>query len=460
MPSSLLLARPRSEHQPPLMNPHFSAYLRFVSWLVATMALGYALQGVTLSLSLGLAFACLQWALRVRAQNQVASWVERGEFNPDDASLAHAGELGSRIYRRIKRLREKHERESTRLRHLISGLQELPNGVILLSSGGTIDWMNHTAAQLLQLDPARDQGQRIRNMLRTPEFIAYFDARQFQTPLTLHGVSAARQRTISIDLVPYGKKRMLMMLRDITEIERTESVRRDFVANVSHEIRTPLTVLSGYLESLESLPLQDAERHEAIAAMRDQANHMQRLVDDLLTLARMEADLRAPPAQALDMPQLIEAQLRDARQLAQKLGRQHSFTTSAEPHKLMGSQSEITSALSNLISNAVRYTPSGGHIEVTWRALEDGRLELGVGDNGCGIAPEHIPRITERFYRVDSGRSRDSGGTGLGLAIVKHVALRHGAELKIESQLEHGSTFRLLFPASRREVQPLAPASE
>jgi two-component system phosphate regulon sensor histidine kinase PhoR len=259
---------------------------------------------------------------------------------------------------------------------------------------------------------------------------------------------------LSVHIHPYGEGRSLLLSRDVTAVEQAEAMRRDFVANVSHEIRTPLTVLSGFVETLLTLRLDEDERVRYLSLMSQQAARMQTLVSDLLTLSRLEGSPLPGTTEWISMPSLMRQLEVEGRALSSVLTAQTGQSQTLVFECLLqgdmaGSPHELLSALSNLVGNAIRYTPSNGEIRARVRVLPDGRAEFAVTDTGLGIAPEHLPRLTERFYRVDRSRSRDTGGTGLGLAIVKHVAQRHGAELKIESTPGKGSTFMVLFPASR-----------
>jgi two-component system phosphate regulon sensor histidine kinase PhoR len=267
------------------------------------------------------------------------------------------------------------------------------------------------------------------------------------------GVDGSR---LSALVQPYGDGLKLVLTQDITERERAELMRRNFVANVSHEIRTPLTVLSGFVETMNELPLTEAERKRVLALMAAQAQRMQDLVADLLTLAQLEGSPRPPADRWVKVSDLLEHAHADAAALS--AGRHELHFAGGEGAQLAGNEAELQSALSNLVINAVRYTPVGGRIEVQWSAADDGWGALRVRDSGIGIAREHLPRLTERFYRVDGSRSRDTGGTGLGLSIAKHVVQRHGGEIDIQSEPGKGSTFRLLLPPSRvRQVLPAAP---
>ena len=247
-----------------------------------------------------------------------------------------------------------------------------------------------------------------------------------------------------------GPDPTLLLSRDVTAVEQAEIMRRDFVANVSHEIRTPLTVLMGFVETLQHLPLDEHERKRYLTLMAQQAHRMQTLVSDLLTLSRLEGSPLPGSGEWTAVATMMAQCEQEAQALSAILGKSQGLRFAEPPElEIAGSPNELLSALSNLVSNAVRYTPSGGTIHVQGRTLADGRFEFSVRDTGPGIASEHIARLTERFYRVDRSRSRETGGTGLGLAIVKHVVQRHGAELKIESTPGVGSTFAIVFPASR-----------
>lgn len=360
----------------------------------------------------------------------------------------HAGYWGELAYRVERALRERErtiEAERERLRQFLSAIEASPNGVLLLDADGRIDWLNAVAASQFGLDPQRDRQQRVTNLIRAPAFVDHLQAGRFEQPVIVAQPGCGS--TLSVLVRPYGDGLKLVLSADITERERTEAMRRDFVANVSHEIRTPLTVLAGFVETLEALPLSEAERERALALMRQQTARMQVLVDDLLTLARLEGS----PRPAADAWMSVQAVLAHAHADAQALsaGRHALAVGGGADADMAGSEAELASAVGNLLSNAVRYTPAGGHIELRWLWRADGGAAIEVADDGIGIAPEHLPRLTERFYRVDGSRSRETGGTGLGLAIVKHVAQRHGGEVDVHSTPGKGSTFRLVLPAAR-----------
>ena len=343
-----------------------------------------------------------------------------------------------------------------RLNDFLGALQASPNGVTLLDVQGRIEWFNHTASQHFGLDARRDMQQYFSNLVRDPGFAAYLAGRDYSHELAVPGraSTALRPVNLSIQLHPYGEGRLLLLSRDVTAVQQAEAMRRDFVANVSHEIRTPLTVLSGYVETLQTLTLTEPERERYLGTMALQAQRMQTLVNDLLMLSRLEGSPPPGLADWVSMPNLMAELEREGRELSAVLSAKVSrvvtlvFEVQCQC-ELSGSASELLSAASNLVSNAIRYTPPSGEVHVSLSPLPDGSVEFSVRDTGPGIAPEHIPRLTERFYRIDRSRSRDTGGTGLGLAIVKHVAQRHGAELTIASTPGHGSKFSIIFPLER-----------
>ncbi len=436
---------------------------RFSSFVVFQLAgglLGWWLVQAWGALAGAVAAGLLWFLLDMWRGLRILRWLRRGESADAPDMRGLWGELADRT-RRLLRTREQQTRDSqARLQEFLAAMQASPNGVVLLDAQGRIEWCNQMAADQLGFDVQRDMLQLIGNLVRDPAFAAYYAGRDYSHGIVMtgRGSTPARPVKLSVNLHPYGEGRKLLLSRDVTALEQAEVMRRDFVANVSHEIRTPLTVLTGFVETLQTLPLDDQERARYLTMMAQQSARMQTLVDDLLTLSRLEGS----PLPALSEWTSVRALMVQCEQEGHALS--HMLTpTHAKGHDLRfeglrhpgslgeiaGSQSELHSALSNLVSNAIRYTPAGGLIEVRWQRLPDGRGEFSVEDSGPGIAPEHIPRLTERFYRVDRSRSRETGGTGLGLAIVKHVLQRHGAELRIASTPGVGSRFAVVFPASR-----------
>lgn len=376
------------------------------------------------------------------------------------------------IYDRSKKIFKKLEKQrlssDAKLSNFLAAIQASPNGVLLLDDSGRIEWVNLTAANQLGVDPLRDIGQYVQNLVRAPDFSAYLAHADFSAEIQINGVraSATHPSRISVQIHPYGSRRKLMLTRDVTAIELAEAMRKDFVANVSHEIRTPLTVLSGFVETLQTLPIEEPERNVYLGLMSQQALRMQSLVSDLLTLSRLEGSPAPGQGEWLDCQDLLAQTLQEAKGLSHVISQPpHDIRSIEGPSMLVaGAKSELLSALSNLLSNAVRYTPDGGIICAGWQ-LKDGCAEFFVEDSGPGIAAEHLPRLTERFYRVDRSRSRETGGTGLGLAIVKHVAQRHGGHINIQSTIGKGSIFSIALPMSRIQefsneethLQPVTP---
>jgi len=403
----------------------------------------------------------LCWAWQSWRGLRVLAWLRRQGEPP--VLRGARGLWGEAVDRMRRQLRERDRlvaASDLRLQAFLQALQASPNGVILLDATGHIEWCNQTAAAHFGLDAGRDLMQSIGNLLREPEFSAYLAAGDYAHDVQLTGRdnTPTHPLRLSVRLHPYGEGRRLMLSRDITQLEQADAMRRDFVANVSHEIRTPLTVLAGFVETLQTLPLEETERARYLGLMAQQARRMQHLVQDLLTLSRLEGSALPGLDHWTGVAQLLQRCEQEARTLsaqitpagapAQQLLFPHAGQL-ARCGELAGNPEELHSALSNLISNAVRYTPPGGSITVDWQPQPDGGARFVVRDSGPGIAPEHLPRLTERFYRIDRSRSRDSGGTGLGLAIVKHSLQRHGAQLHISSVLGQGSEFSALFPAGR-----------
>lgn len=384
---------------------------------------------------------------------RVLNWLRFGEASGAPDVSAVWDEVVERARKGFKALNRKARKSDARLQEFLAAIQASPNGVVLLDKSSAIEWCNITAGQHLGFDSKRDLGQQIRNLVRDPVFINYLNERKFGQSIEIDGRDAhpGHPHRISIHIHVYGKGRKLMLTRDVTALELAEAMRRDFVANVSHEIRTPLTVVSGFIETLQHLELSDAERQRYLSLMNQQAQRMQTLVSDLLTLSRLEGSPAPGSSEWVKASELLEQAIGEARGLSVVLtnGQHDIQAETGVAIEIAGSRTEILSAMSNLLSNAVRYTPAGGSIRTGWRLLDDGTAEFFVSDTGPGIDPEHLPRLTERFYRVDRSRSRETGGTGLGLAIVKHVAQRHGGQVFVESKVGEGSRFSITLPPSR-----------
>ena len=380
-------------------------------------------------------------------------WLQNGDTSDDAQGKGMWGEAFERM-RKLLRARDRQKVESDlRLQDFLAALQASPNGVVLLDSKARIEWFNQTASTHFGIEPTRDILQHFGNLVRDPDFANYFAQRDFSNDVIVPG----RENTISkpvrlsVHLHPYGDGRILLLSRDITAKEQADAMRRDFVANVSHEIRTPLTVLIGFVETMQCMPLSEDDRQHYLGLMSQQSQRMQTLVHDLLMLSRLEGSPLPPTHDWVNVRQLIGQCEQEAHDLSRLLWNKAQTIVFDVPDdsEVAGAETELHSAFMNLIGNAVRYTPADKSIFVTWRLRPQGGAIFSVKDHGHGIPAEHLPRLTERFYRVDRSRSRETGGTGLGLAIVKHVAQRHGAELSIESVPGKGSVFSVAFTPSR-----------
>ena len=394
-------------------------------------------------------------AYHLRQLRNLSEWLSHN----DRPRLAADGVWGDALYRLEKLLRQgqgAQQKVSADLEQMLAATRNLPDGVVILDEHQRIQWLNQAAERLLGLSSGRDMGQFILYLVRQARFSEWLTTEDFSHTLSMDS-PVAREKTLSLQLVPLPRRQKMLLARDITEIARVEAMRRDFVANVSHELRTPVTVIVGFLEAFEDMPDPDpVEFRKHIPLMREQSDRIRRLVDDLLTLARLESEPE-PKDETVDMAALARRLAFEAESMSQ--GR-HQVTLAVDDQaRLIGNGQELYSALANLVSNAVRYTPSGGRIGIAWTAGDNGGMVFKVSDTGEGIEAQHIPRLTERFYRVDRGRSRATGGTGLGLAIVKHVLQRHQARLRIDSTVGKGSSFAAVFPAERiiPAASPAAP---
>ncbi len=387
---------------------------------------------------------------RLWQEFRLARWLE----NPDEVEPPDATGTWGDIFYRLQKLQKRQKASRGELTSALEQFEHaamaVPDGMVILNGNEQIDWCNPASRKFMGLDCERDRGQFVRYLMRQAHFLEFLDAADYSRRLVCKS-PVNREITLSLQLVPFGEGKKLLVARDITDLERVDAMRRDFIANVSHELRTPLTVVGGFVETLADAPdLPDAERRRYFDLMLDHTRRMQHLLDDLLILSRLESADHMLNDEPVNVPELAGSLKAEAESLSRG---QHRVSLQLDSTAwLKGSLQEIRSALGNLVSNAVRYTPGGGEITLSWRE-RDGEGVFAVSDTGEGIAAEHIPRLTERFYRVDRSRSRETGGTGLGLAIVKHVLTRHGARLEIQSIPGKGSTFSAIFPASR--LQPM-----
>ena len=398
---------------------------------------------------------------------RVIAWLQTGDLLSSPILPGMWGDVVDKASRLLHRQEMAIQASDQRLKDFLSAIQASPNGVLLLDAQSQIEWCNQTAAFQLGIDVERDKLQRIGNLMRDPAFTSYMLSNDTHESVVIEGRSHRPDRPlrVSVQRHRYGEGKQLLITRDVTVMEQAEAVRRDFVANVSHEIRTPLTVMSGFVETLQTLSLPPDDQQRYLALMASQAHRMQTLVEDLLTLSRLEGSPNPGVHAQLPLAHLMTVCEQEALGLSATLAQgagvqtiEFNVDSSLSEAVLLGEPRELQSALSNLVSNAVRYTPADGKIEVNACVKTDGTLQLSVKDSGAGIAAEHLPRLTERFYRVDRSRSRESGGTGLGLAIVKHVIQRHGGNLTVGSVVGQGSTFTLNLPGTRWRLTPVAVA--
>ncbi|RZT41752.1 phosphate regulon sensor histidine kinase PhoR [Cupriavidus agavae] len=428
------------------MNVIWARSVAILVSLVAVAAGLYAVSGAItglLFLSVSLLLLLGYYLFQINRLWRVLDAPAYGEI---PSALGLWGEVYYRLHRLVKRWRTQVlavEQQHTRF---IQAIQASPYGVLMLDDADQIEWCNDVAEQHFGLNAKRDVRQRITHLIRRPEFVHYLTRERYDEPLVMRDMGEHKRNITSVQILPYGENRKLVLTQDITKVENTEAMRRDFVANVSHELKTPLTVLTGFLETVRDLPVSEDDRKRYIELMLVQSMRMQHIVEDLLALAKLESDAQPPCHERVNVAALMAHLVHDAEALSQD---RHEIRSEIDPAVIVrGAEGELLSALGNLVSNAVRYTPEGGRIAIRMN-FTDGHAVFSVSDTGLGIAPEHIPRLTERFYRVDRSRSRDTGGTGLGLAIVKHVLSRHHADLRVTSEVGRGSTFRIVFPVDR-----------
>lgn len=370
---------------------------------------------------------------------QLSGWLD----NPESTKLPDGWGAWTDIFSRLYRLRRDDEKNRAELSEWLARFRQamslLPDGVVIMDDVLFLEWCNPAAERHLGLSLERDKGMRVTNLIRSPAFIDYIILGRYEQPLTL----ALRERKLIVHIIPFENRRQILVTHDATESERIEMMRRDFIANASHELRTPLTVINGFLEIAYAQPNLDAQtRISHLKLMIEQGQRMQNLVEDMLSLTRLESIDYPLRPERVNIHNLLDQIQQEAKALS--AGR-HTISLVIDGPDINGSPEELQSAFSNLVSNAVRYTPENGNIELAWQQTTSG-VQFVVRDNGIGIRPEHISRLTERFYRVDKSRSRETQGTGLGLAIVKHVLLRHNALLAIQSKPDQGSTFMVKFP--------------
>lgn len=421
--------------------------LRFVTTLIVSAIVGAALGQVFLFLFLA-STAYFLWHLS--RLSRIGHWMS----NPKTVIPESSGIWGE-IFDHIFQLQKRNKKQKKKLAAALARFQQvaaaLPDGAVILQEDDTIEWANESAKKLLGIRSPHDNGQVVTNLVRTPAFADYLFKQSFYEPLEMYS-PINHDVSLNIRVVPYGKSQRLLLARDMTKIHRLEQARKDFVANASHELRTPLTVMNGYLEMMGDDKNEAIKPYEnAVSAMHQQAIRMQNIVEDLLLLSKLENSTSQESSEMVDAGTLIKDVATEAMALSGEK-KQYLVIEGNCSSQIKGNYKELFSAVSNLAFNAVHYTPIGGRITLRCKDHEDG-LTISIIDTGIGIAPQHIPRLTERFYRIDTARSRDTGGTGLGLAIVKHVLMRHQGRLSIESEVGKGSIFSCHFPMSQLHVK-------
>ncbi|WP_395004910.1 phosphate regulon sensor histidine kinase PhoR [Undibacterium sp.] len=424
------------------MRPHLvfwiSAAVR-ISIILAAAGAGAYFFGTVIGLILALLGMITLIVVQLQYLLNLSDWLD----NPNSARLPDGWGAWTEIFSRLYRLRRGDEKNQSELAEWLARFRQamtlLPDGLVIMDDVMFLEWCNPIAERHLGLDLGRDKGMRVTNLVRTPEFIDYIILGRYDTPLIL----SLRERKLIVHVIPFENRRQILVTHDITESERIDMMRRDFIANASHELRTPLTVINGFLEIASMQPdLEVSIRASHIKLMVEQGERMQRLVEDMLTLSRLESTEFQVRSERIDVHLMLRHILQEAQALSSG---KHQITLEFDGPDIQGSADEIRSAFSNLVTNAVRYTPEHGAIKIIWKNSSQGPCFI-VQDKGIGISPEHISRLTERFYRVDKSRSRETQGTGLGLAIVKHVLIRHDAQLLIESTVNVGSRFCVQFP--------------
>jgi two-component system phosphate regulon sensor histidine kinase PhoR len=415
-------------------------FVLLISWLAGEV-FGLDTGLLTAAITLGLLLAYQLWH-----SSKLSSLLLSQNYVEAPKAFGTWGEIYYRLHKLVRSWRDQVLEIEQQHSRFIQAVQATPNGVVMLNEDDQIEWCNSIAEHHFGVNAKRDAMQRITHILRKPAFVQYIIRQNYREPVRLTNMGIFEQFSLDVQIFPYGDKQKLLLSQDVSQIEKTDSMRRDFVANVSHELKTPLTVLSGFLETVQELELNEADQKKYLDLMSVQTGRMKTLVEDLLTLAKLEGNPEPPVTQVVPMGVMLSRLQSDAQGLSQ--GRHQIVVEKKSERNVLGDDVELYSAFGNLVSNAVRYTPDGGNITIRWSDMGDEAI-FSVIDTGPGIAQEHIPRLTERFYRVDRSRSRDTGGTGLGMAIVKHVISRHHGELKIESTLGIGSEFSLSFPQQR-----------
>ncbi|MCG6968500.1 MAG: phosphate regulon sensor histidine kinase PhoR [Gammaproteobacteria bacterium] len=427
-----------------LANPWIREFWRLCALLLLALVVGAIIGEVLVAFMVAVS-GYLAW--HMYHLYRLERWLSGGQKNDPPDAKGIWGDIFYQVYRLRIKSRNSKRKLADMLKRFQKSTAAMPDATVVLNENWEIDWFNKAAKHYLGLKKKKDKGQRIDNLVRNPRFVSLIAEGDFSEAVVITSPYDDNVY-LSVRLVPYARNQVLMVARDVTRLHQLEQIRRDFVANISHELKTPLTVMNGYLENIiDDEMFAGGPYARALSQMQQQSNRMSRIVDDLLMLSRLETDEVVKKPEPVAVPAILSSLYEDALLLA-KLRQQTIRLEATSNLWLQGNEKELHSAFSNLISNAVKYTPDGGEVWIRWYHDEDGAY-CEVKDSGVGIAAEHLPRLTERFYRVDAGRSREQGGTGLGLAIVKHILNRHDARLEVQSKLGEGSIFRCCFPAAR-----------
>jgi two-component system phosphate regulon sensor histidine kinase PhoR len=431
-----------ASHRLAILGP---AFARVGLLTAVAVAVGW-LFGVRAGLWIEVAGLGILLAIHLYYSSLLGRWLEHQRLE----ELPNGWGIWADVFARLYRARRATELNERRLQdneeRFSRTIAALPEGIVLVDMSLQIEWCNPVAERHLGVSLKGDHGMRLTNLVRDPAFVSYLTSDHYDAPLEFRPMSRP-DLALEVRVIEVERTRLMVLSRDITQSERVDAMRRDFIANVSHELRTPLTVVNGFMEMLiDADPGDGATRRHHLQLMQEQAQRMSRLVEDLLTLSRLESSESSLVEETVDVQLLMSEVADEARMLS---GGRHRVEVKPARAFLRGNREELRSAFGNLVSNAVRYTPEGGCISLAWTSGDAGGGRFEVQDTGIGVAPEHFSRLTERFYRVDKSRSRETGGTGLGLAIVKHVLLRHDASLDIDSEVGRGSRFTAVFPASR-----------
>jgi two-component system phosphate regulon sensor histidine kinase PhoR len=420
---------------------------RILVLLGLCIVFGFLIDRVQIVLLLGLSAYAFYNLFQLRRLTQ---WVAK-DSHRNDVLPPEGGGIWGAIFDNIYKLQKQERLASDYLKSILNKAQEssaaLEIAVVMINKQGTLDWWNRATEELLGIRYPNDRNQAVTNLIRDPRFADYFHREKYDQTLRIEAPTKGG-RTLEFQLTLFGEHEKLMLVRDVTQLHRLEAMRRDFVGNVSHELGTPITVIKGYLETIiDHKDSLDPRWHKPLEQMRSQSQRMENIVRDLLVLSSIETRSAPRVQDRISLRDLIQEIENESREIVTEKDHQLIIDLDADI-EITGQRSELYSALSNLVINAAKYTPNGGRITLR-AALEGGDLKIEIEDNGIGIAAQHIPRLTERFYRVDPSRSAETGGTGLGLAIVKHILARHDAELEIESTVGKGSLFRCWIPKER-----------